>query len=73
MRHVHRVSFDFTSKTEALEFFASIAEQWQRDDPEGEHPPLLLVHKDGMHNLGKHVHEYLVRSAREGNGRPVEQ
>ena len=70
MRHVHRVCFDFGSKTEALEFFASVTTQPISDLGRDR---LALVHKDGLHDRGKHVHEYLVRSAREGNGRPVEQ
>jgi len=63
MRTIHRVCFDFSTAEGALTFWEVLEDNGFED--------CQLVHKDGLHDSGKHVKTYLVRGRDSGNGRPL--
>ena len=75
MRTIHRVCFDFSTAEGALTFWDRVVavSRGPRDpfDDSESFEDCQLVHKDGLHDSGKHVKTYLVRGRDSGNGRSL--
>jgi|TARA_Y100000310_G_scaffold142697_1_gene142197 hypothetical protein len=71
MPDVYRLSFDFYSPVSMMDFWETFQAVNSDPDPLEGWDDCQLVHKDSLHDRGKHIHDFLVRGPGVDNGRPV--
>jgi hypothetical protein len=71
---IYRLSFDFSTGQEMLEFWDQFTAMNQQPDNSDGWQDTTLVHKDTLHDANKRVNHFLIRNSINGagNGRPIE-